>query len=199
MAGSKMRAIIGLTGPTGSGKTTMAKRLSEMGAHVLDADEIARGLQQPGCAGALAIQSAFGSEYFDEGRLNRAKLAELVFNDKSELRRLNDVMFPLIIDETKNRLQKLDGVCIIDAALLFEAGMDKICQRVWLARADDDVRKKRIMKRDGIGMEQAEQRMRSQCTDYPADEVIDTSMGLLSIEGRLRELLEDAEKLVKAD
>lgn len=194
-----MRLTIGLTGGSGSGKTTIAKQLAEWGAYVLDADAIARELQQPGKAGAIAMEEAFGSEYFENGELLRPKMASLVFNNPAELSRLNEIMFPLIKGETNKRLQNISGVCIIDAALLYEAGMDAICDRVWVAFAQDDVRLERIMRRDGLSEKQAVERMRSQRNQYPGDETLDTSSGMKRLEPRLRTLFKDAEKLVNAD
>lgn len=181
-----MSYIIGLTGSTGSGKSSIAAELAKRGAHVIDADEIARRLQQPGQAGARAIEREFGSEYFDpSGRLQRDKLAGLVFNNPAELDRLNRTMFPLITAAIQAVLQRLDGVCVLDAAVLYEAGGDKLCDMVISATADEGVRRERIMRRDGLSQAQAEQRMAAQRQHYPGDYVLDTTQGLASLEAEL--------------
>lgn len=179
MAGRKVRHIIGLTGQTGSGKSTIAAALRERGAHVLDADKIARALQQSGQDGYEAIKRYFGADYVTDTAIDRKKLAALVFADKQKLAELNGIMFPLITREVEQRLQELCGVCIIDAALLCEAGIHTLCDEVWVATAQDDIRLKRIMQRDGLTREAALARMASQKPPvWPGAVMLDTSNGL---------------------
>src|SRR5437588_10728827 len=88
--------VIALTGGVGSGKSTVAAMLRELGATVIDADEAARAVVEPGTPGFEAVVAAFGDRYVKDGRLDRAALAELVFHDEAERQRLNAITHPLV-------------------------------------------------------------------------------------------------------
>ncbi|MBE5780206.1 MAG: dephospho-CoA kinase [Clostridiales bacterium] len=155
--------VLGITGNTGSGKSAVCRALRSLGAAVLDADAIAKELQQPGGAGLKGICQLFGTEYLmEDGTLNRPKLAKLVFGCEDQLKKLNGLMYPLIRDAIMERARGLKGLVVVDAPLLFDAGLNTICDAVWLVTAPEKVRKQRIMARDGLTDEQAEMRMANQ-------------------------------------
>ena len=111
--------VIGLTGQTGAGKTTVSDYLRENGVTVIDAD--------------IALE--FGCEYINmDGTLNRRKMARTVFGDKAKLKKLNSLMFPYIIEEIRGELARLKeeqgGLIVLDAPTLFESGADKECDYV---------------------------------------------------------------------
>lgn len=161
--------VIGVTGNIGSGKTTVSRLLAEeYGCFYLNADNIGRLVAEPGGEAYDELCSAFGEGCFlPDGTLNRPAMAELVFNDKAELERLNGIMHPAIlrhIQQEIDTVHKADPmqIVIVEAALLIEANYLGILDSLWLVWADDDVRLQRVMARDGISAEQAQARMNNQ-------------------------------------
>lgn len=159
--------LIGITGGSGSGKSAAAEYFKKCGAEIIDADTEARKLTQKGSAALYAIAEHFGSEYIGEdGELQRKKLGSLVFADKKKLNELNEIINKYIridIDE-KIAAAKADMV-VLDAPLLIEYGLDKKCDKVIAVLADKAVRAERIIKRDGLSREDAENRINSQKND----------------------------------
>src|ERR1700731_877878 len=96
--------LIGLTGGIGSGKSTVSGFLRELGARVVDADEGARAVVEPGTPGFDAVVAEFGPEVVRDGRLDRQRLADIVFNDKPALERLNGIVHPLVREGTAAQL-----------------------------------------------------------------------------------------------
>lgn len=124
--------VIGLTGQTGAGKTTVSDYLRENGVTVIDADQVARRVVEQGSACIADIALEFGCEYINmDGTLNRRKMARTVFGDKAKLKKLNSLMFPYIIEEIRGELARLKeeqgGLIVLDAPTLFESGADKEC------------------------------------------------------------------------
>lgn len=177
--------VLGLTGPTGSGKSLAAARLRERGFAVIDADRVARAAVEPGpCLDALA--AAFGPQILrSDGRLDRAKLAAIVFSDQNSLRTLNSITHPHIIREIRGILaqREREGAAYValDAPALFESGAQSLCDRVLTVVASRSVRLRRIMRRDGLTREAAERRVDGQPPrDFytgRADFVADSSRG----------------------
>ena len=153
--------IVGLTGQTGAGKSTVSDYLRENGVVVIDADKIAREVVETGSA------LEFGCEYINmDGTLNRKKMARTVFNDKEKLKKLNNLMFPYIIDSIRRELKRLreqqEGIIVLDAPTLFESGADRECDRVVSVTADVQSRKERIIRRDKLTEEEADERIQAQ-------------------------------------
>ena len=176
--------IIGLTGGIACGKSTLSQALRDLGAPVIDADEISHCLTAPGGAALPAIREAFGGGVFDpEGNLDRRKLGGVIFSDGKSRQKLNDILHPLIFREMEERTQALErrGVpaVIWDIPLLFESGMEGRCGQVWCASLPQEEQLRRLINRDGLSRQQALNRINSQ---MPLDEkrrrsdvVIDTS------------------------
>jgi dephospho-CoA kinase len=159
----KKAFVIGVTGNTGAGKSTAAHALSSVGVRVLDADLIARELQKPGQEALEEIRATFGDAMLNEnGTLNRKKLGALVFSDPPSLKKLDNIMWPRIMREIQQQIAQSSEDIIIDAALLFETGMQVICDETWLIVAPDNLRCQRIMRRDNITVRQAKARIKSQ-------------------------------------
>ncbi|MBO5452865.1 MAG: dephospho-CoA kinase [Clostridia bacterium] len=158
--------VIGITGPTGSGKSTVSAYLVEKyGFFLIDADKVARAVTEKGTACIVELASRFGQEYLNnDGSLNRKKLGTLVFSDKNALEALNVVTHKYIVEEIKKAAMENEN-SIIDAPLLFEAGLDEICDRIILVTCNKEKRIERIMKRDCITLEEALNRINSQ-NDY---------------------------------
>ncbi len=159
----KKAYVIGVTGNTGAGKSTAANALRSEGVRVLDADLIARDLQRPGQPALKEIAKTFGKDMLNtDGTLNRKKLGALVFNDAESLKKLDNIMWPKILKEIQEQIVQSDEDIVIDAALLYETGMQVICDETWLIVAPDNLRCQRIMRRDGISLDMAQARIKSQ-------------------------------------
>lgn len=164
---SMKNIIVGLTGQTGAGKSTISHYLSENGVTVIDADQVAREVVDTGSACIADIALEFGCEYINmDGTLNRKKMAKTVFTDKAKLKKLNGLMFPYIIESMMEKLEQLrqekDGIIVMDAPTLFESGADRECDCVISVTADKDTRLERIIQRDGLTEEEAEERISAQ-------------------------------------
>jgi len=162
--------LIGLTGPTGAGKSEVCAILLEYGFDIIDADLIAREVTAAGSECLLEIVSVFTDEILlPSGELNRKVLGLTVFSDEKQLKKLENIIFPHILAEIDNRVKVLrlgsKGI-FLDAPTLFESGADKSCDKICCVLAPTELRKCRIIKRDNITPEAAELRMSSQ----PGDE-----------------------------
>ena len=157
--------VVGLTGPTGAGKSTVAAAFASLGCDVIDCDRVAREITDtPACLSAL--QDAFGSDVASNGILNRPLLAERAFADAVSSQKLNDVTHPLIMEEVRRRIAASGrDIVVVDAALLFESGADALCHVTVAVVADPALRMQRIMRRDGISLEAAQLRLSAQKDD----------------------------------
>lgn len=159
--------VIGLTGPTGAGKSTVARRLEEYGIKVLDCDEIARGITRKGSPVNKRLAETFGADIIAaSGELNRRLLAQRAFSTPENTRRLNEITHPAIKAEIKAELERLgaQGVqtALLDAPMLFEAGADIFCDFIVCVVASQETRLSRITARDSITEEAARLRMAAQ-------------------------------------
>lgn len=153
-----MSILVGLTGPTGAGKSIGANAAKEMGIKVIDCDALARKAVLPGSAGLEALAVAFGREIISSnGTLERKKLAAIAFSNKESTELLNKTLFPHI---KKLVMAEITGECVlIDAPTLFESGIDSICDTTIAVLSDFTKRKVRIMERDNLSNTEAELRM----------------------------------------
>jgi dephospho-CoA kinase len=161
-----MTKVIGLTGGIGSGKTTVANYFEELGVPVYIADDGAKRVMQS--KNILAeVKSAFGGNIFDGDVLNRAKLAQVVFNDKEQLAKLNAIVHPAVkLDfEVWLKERKKHDYVIYEAAILFESGRYKECDVIITVTAPEEVRIDRVIKRDKTTREQVLSRIRMQWND----------------------------------
>ena len=158
--------IIGITGPSGAGKSTVTAILAEKyNLFVIDADKIAREVTSKGSPALAEIAQVFGPLYVTlAGELNRRELAKCVFGDKTQLEKLNSITHKYIVKKIE-ALVKEHSNSIIDAPLLFEAKLDRLCHKIILVSSDVKVRAERIMKRDLITFDEAMDRINSQ-KDY---------------------------------
>lgn len=146
--------LIGLTGGVGSGKSTVAEVLRKLGATVIDADEAAHSVYEPGAPAFDAIVTEFGPEYVREGRIDRARLGELVFKDPDALRRLNAIVHPLVrgwmADRTKHAVESGSEIVVQDVPLLYENGLEDLFSSVVLVYVPPDVQLERLVKGRGL-------------------------------------------------
>jgi dephospho-CoA kinase len=158
--------VYGLTGGIASGKTSVAAILRELGAVVLDADEIAREVVEPGRPALALVAARFPGVVGPDGRLDRAKLGARVFGSPAERQALNAILHPVIQAEVLARSQALaaQGIAqvVYDAALLIENGQHEVLDGVILVSAPRQEQIARIVARDGLTREQAEARVNAQ-------------------------------------
>lgn len=158
--------IIGITGPTGSGKTTALEVLRGRGYEIVDCDALYYERLREDQELRNALTEAFGPVFLPDGSLDRRTLAARVFGDSGELKRLNAIVFPAMYAAVEQKIKKCahKGLAI-DAINLIESGMDRLCGLTIAVTADPAVRTRRIMARDGITQEQAAQRIAAQKPD----------------------------------
>jgi dephospho-CoA kinase len=157
---------IGLTGPIGCGKSTVAGWLGELGAAVIDADAVARSVTEPGGPGFDAVVEAFGAGVRQpDGSLDRAALAAIVFADPDRLRDLERIVHPLVRPRILEAIEvaERDGVAVvaIEAIKLVEGGLAELCDEVWLVTCEPGVQLERIKAR-GLEPADAERRIEAQ-------------------------------------
>ena len=167
--------IVGITGPTGAGKTSALRALEQLGGCVLDCDAIYHDMLRSDDGLRRAITDAFGRVFAADGQLDRQKLGTLVFGDPQQLERLNTIIFAHLPRELERRMAASPAPIIgIDAINLVESGLSKLCDRTLAVLAPVEDRIRRIMARDGISEEYARLRVaaqkddafyRSHCTD----------------------------------
>ncbi len=160
--------VIGLTGNIGSGKTEVAKIFEQLGAKVYYADPIAKSLMVSNSFIREEIIEAFGKEsYSADGSLNRPYIAKQVFSDPEKLDLLNSIVHPEVIKEMQSIIDAEEKrmeheLIIIEAALIFEAGIELMFDYVIMVRADEKMCIDRIRKRDGLSIDEIKNRMNSQ-------------------------------------
>ena len=159
--------IIGITGPTGAGKSSLADHMRSRGIPVIDADRLYHSLLTPPSPCLDALRHAFGDGIFTEGgELDRKKLADIVFNDEKKLELLNSTVLSIVLDESRRILKEYESkgekYAAIDAPTLIESGFHTECDLVVSVICDTDVRIERIISRDGIDRASAEARVHAQ-------------------------------------
>ncbi len=154
--------IIGLTGSIATGKSQSSKIFKELGCYIIDADKISRTLTVKDSKCLKDIVGTFGTDVLkDDGSLNRKKLGEIVFNDKQAKIELERIIHPHIIRKTNEIIAKKYNSTdiIVDAPLLFEVGLDRICDKVIVIYAQYHLELMRLMKRDSLSKEEATKRI----------------------------------------
>ncbi len=164
--------IIGLTGGIGTGKSEAAKFLASLGAVHLDADAISHELTEPGGEALEPIRAEFGEDVFrEDGTLDRRALANITFSDPARKRALEAILHPRIQRDIMRGIDRAaeEGakVVILDVPLLFETGMDALCDETWVLSADPETQVARVMMRDRVERELVEARIQNQ---MPAEE-----------------------------
>ena len=164
-----MAKIVGITGPSGSGKSLLSEQIKKAGIPSIDADGVYHSMLIPPSPVLDALSLAFGSEILSEdGSLDRAFLAKTVFSDKEKLMLLNKTVLPLVIDEIMGIIEKLsedNEVVVVDAPTLIESGFNKSCDLVVSVIASKEIRAKRISLRDNLSADAAMARINAQKPD----------------------------------
>lgn len=191
---------IGLTGGIASGKSTASAYLQKLGAEIVDTDAISRCTTRKGGRGYAAVRAHFGDGILDsQGEIDRRRLGALVFGDEEQRRALNALIHPIVIEESIRRIEDCRSkgvrVCVLDVPLLFETGMDRLCDETWLVYVPRQEQIRRIAERDGLDAAAAAARINSQMPleekMRKADRHIDTSGTIEQTQARLRQLWEE--------
>lgn len=192
--------IIGLTGPTGAGKSLISNLFKKYDFALIDADEVSRQIVSKGSSCLKWLEVEFGSKILNPDKtLNRKILAKLAFENKENLKKLNNITHPYIINRIKNLLASYDKSdiknIVIDAPLLFESYLDKLCDKTISVLADKNSRLQRIIKRDNISLDLAMLRISAQNeADYyinKADYTINTGCTLEELELKFKNLIKE--------
>ena len=158
-----MKIVIGLTGTTGSGKTTVSQEFERSGFYVINCDKVAKYVVENNEQVLSQLCSRFGNDIISDGSLDRQLLASRAFSDKKSTDTLNTITLPPIVNEILNKINTSENdYVLLDAPTLFESGADKLCSATVGVISNDETRKKRIIQRDKITAEQAQQRIDAQ-------------------------------------
>jgi dephospho-CoA kinase len=176
---------VGLTGGIATGKSTVSAIFRHAGANIIDADQIARNVVKKGLPAWQKIVAHFGPRVLmADGQINRASLAEVVFNDPIQKRYLNAIVHPHVRRKTEELMQKLEdkgvnGVVVLDVPLLYEVGMDRDLDKIIVVYVPEIIQLERLMERDRLSEQSARVRIQSQMSieekKQRADIVIDNS------------------------
>ncbi|XP_046860368.1 bifunctional coenzyme A synthase-like [Xenia sp. Carnegie-2017] len=162
--------VIGLTGGIASGKSSIAKRLEKLGAQVLSADLVGHSVYEPGTEAFNEIIDEFGVSILNkDGFIDRKKLGSIVFDDSLKLQKLNAIVWPAIMEKIKIWIEEIskkgDQVCVIEAALLLEAGWDEVVDEIWVCIIPEVEAIKRLGDRNGLSIDEAKKRLSNQITN----------------------------------
>lgn len=189
--------VVGLTGQTGAGKTTVCKVFEENGFSIINADIIARKVMEKGMPCLCEICEFFGKDILlDDGSLNRQKLSKLVFTDKKKLELLNSVTYPYITSEILKTIRhyskKGSKLILLDAPTLFESRADDFCELIISVIAKEAIRLSRIINRDKLTEDAALNRMSSQ---YQEDFFRQNSDFIIKNNGDIKNLFDVAKEV----
>ena len=196
--GAGMIKKIGITGPSGSGKSILSDHLRRAGIPTIDADKLYHSMLVPPSRCLDAISSVFGKDILtSDGRIDRSVLSSKVFSDDKQLKLLNDTVLPIVIDEIKSEISKLEEsgeeVVAIDAPTLIESGFHKECDLTVSVISSRQTRISRISARDNISEAKAKERIDAQHGDdfyiLASDRVIINDSDRLTFEKQANELI----------
>lgn len=159
------RVVLGITGGTGAGKTSVLDVIREMGGVVVDCDAVYHEMLNGSEEMRNTINAVFPGVFDADGKLNRQKLGEEVFSRRERLARLNDIVYHFVVPEVERRLGKDTGLYAIDAINLLESGISEMCDKTIAVTAPTELRVRRIMARDGISEQYARMRITAQKPD----------------------------------
>ncbi|MFI1310310.1 dephospho-CoA kinase [Streptomyces albidoflavus] len=197
--------IVGLTGGIGAGKSEVSRLLVEHGAHLVDADRIAREVVEPGTPGLAAVVEAFGESVLAaDGSLDRPKLGEIVFADPERRAVLNGIVHPLVGARSAELQSQApeNGVVVHDVPLLTENGLAELYDLVIVVDVEPATQVERLVRARGMSEEEARARMAAQAGREErlavADIVIDNEVSLDALRGRVAEVWAELDARAKA-
>lgn len=190
--------IIGLTGSIASGKSTVSKMLKKKGFPIVDADEIARFVVEPGSSVLQEISHVFGQGILrEDGSLNREKLGERIFANVEERQKLNGIIHPAIRQEMLRQKEQWistgSNTVIMDIPLLFESKLQSFVDKIIVVSVTPEIQKERLIARNVLSEEEADARIRSQLPieekELRADAVLRNNGSVEETESQLTEVL----------
>ncbi|MFN2525104.1 MAG: dephospho-CoA kinase [Actinomycetota bacterium] len=191
--------VVGLTGGIGSGKSTLAVLLAERGAQVIDADLLGHDAVRPGRPAWHSIVDQFGDEVLVPAtmEIDRRRLAEIVFSNKTKLAALNAIVHPVIVKGIADALERLvdtDEIVILDAALIVELGLDATLDHLIVVQASEPVRQHRLMRTRGMALDAIKQRIGAQSSP---EELLAKADIVVQNDGSLEDLAAEADRVWK--
>ena len=166
--------LIGLTGGIGSGKSTVAKRLVELGATEIDADLLAREVVAPGTEGLEAVAGRFGEDLVNaDGSLDRALLAQRAFSSEENRKALEAILHPLIQRLSRERISQATGLVVYTIPLLVETNSTLPFDKIVTVSAPGDVRVERLVHSRGMTVTEAKARIAAQASDEQREAIAD--------------------------
>jgi len=182
---------VALTGGIGSGKSAVAEFLQECGAVIIDSDQLARDVIERGTEGFEAVLAAFGDTVLTDGEIDRSTLADIVFHDEGQRKKLEGIIHPLVREAAESLMKKLpaDSVVINQIPLLVETNGAKRFDYVITVSATEELRRQRLLQR-GMKDYEITKRMQAQVDDAAREEIADS---IIKNEGSL----EDLERIVE--
>ena len=199
--------LVGLTGQTGAGKTTVSALLEAEGFAVINADTVARQVVEKGTSCLRAMQRVFGgSILLPDGQMDRKAVAALIFNDAAARERYQAIIYPYITRTIRQQAEQLSAaghrMILLDAPTLFESGIDRDCRAVISVIAPREVRRARIIERDSLNTEQAEERMNAQHSEEffraHSDAVIENNASAEMLAAAVRQTAEQLRQLAES-
>ncbi len=191
---------VALTGGIATGKSVISEYLKKKGCYVCHSDLLAHELMEPGNFAWEKIVEHFGkSIILADGKIDRKKLGDIVFNSEEERKFLNNLMHPLVLERKKKIVEELERtekgkIFVSEAALTIEAGFHSFYHRVIVAHAPLEIRLKRLMERDGIGPELALKKINSQ---LPNEEKLKYAHYIIDTSGKIKETLKWTKRVFK--
>ncbi len=198
-----MALIIGLTGGIVGGKSTAASMFKDFGAKIVDVDKIGHSVILPHRPAWKKIIRLFGKDFLrNDLTIDRGKLSKIVFTNQTLLKKLNEITHPEIIkvikkeiNLAKNKTYNQQKILIIDAALIYEAKMDRLMDKIIVVYINEDVQTKRLIKRNDLSKEEALQRIKSQMSIKEkikmADYLIDNSSSLCKTKKQVEKIWQE--------
>ena len=182
---------VALTGGIGSGKSAVAEFLQECGAVIIDSDQLARDVIERGTEGFEAVLAAFGDTVLTDGEIDRSTLADIVFQDENQRKKLEAIIHPLVREAAESLMKKLpsDSVVINQIPLLVETNGAKRFDYIITVSASEDLRRQRLLQK-GLKDYEITKRMQAQVNDAAREEIADSII-------RNEDSLEDLERIVE--
>ena len=191
--------VIGLTGSIGTGKSEVTRVLQELGAEVINADQVGHEAYTPHTESWNAVLDAFGRDILQsDGEIDRRKLGAIVFADPEQMAKLNGIMHPrmagMVAEKTEQMRSRGVQVVVVEAALMFEAGWETLVDEVWATASPLEIVFQRLMSRNGLDEKEVRKRIQSQMDIQErldrADVVVDNSGDVAALEATVRSLWE---------
>lgn len=195
--------VVGLTGGIGSGKSTVAEIFAAHGIEVINADQLARDVVDPGSEALEGIASHFGQDILDSsGELKRQRLREIIFSDSSQRQWLEQLLHPLIADLMKSRLANTSSLyCILESPLLLESEQHELADRVLLVDASEENQLARTLRRDQSDSDTIKAIMASQISREDrrkrADDILENDFDIADLQSKVDTLHQHYSKLAK--